>query len=75
MAAMHMVALAWLFVTLLMAATERSFVAGLMTFLFYGLLPLGLFWWVVGAPARRARSVRVRQSGGEPDRRDPEQDQ
>jgi hypothetical protein len=72
---MHMVALGWLFVTLLMAATERSVVAGLMTFLLYGLLPLGLFWWVVGAPARRARSVRMRQAAGDPDGRDAERDE
>jgi hypothetical protein len=70
---MHMIALGWLFVTLLMAATERSVVGGIMTFVLYGLLPLGLFWWVVGAPARRARSVRMRQAAGEPDRGNAEQ--
>lgn len=75
MARMHMVAIGWLFVTLLMAATERSVVAGIMTFLFYGLAPLALFWWVVGAPARRARSVRMRQAAGDPDRRDAEPDE
>lgn len=72
---MHMVAIGWLFVTLLMAATERSLTAGILTFVFYGALPLALFWWVVGTPARRARSVRVRKRADPPDQRDPERDQ
>jgi hypothetical protein len=54
---MYIVAIAWLFVTVLMALTERSVIAGLLTFLLYGLAPLMLFWWIVGTPRRRARRV------------------
>ncbi|MFO7189922.1 MAG: hypothetical protein DIU74_009575 [Pseudomonadota bacterium] len=52
---MYIVAIAWLYVAVLMAATETSFVAGVATFIFYGLAPLLIFWWIVGTPARRRR--------------------
>ena len=50
---MYMVAIAWLYVTILMAATETSLVAGLMTLVFYGVAPLALFLWLFGTPRRR----------------------
>ena len=50
---MYIVAIAWLYVTLMMAITEKSVVAGIMTFIFYGLAPLALFLWLFGTPARR----------------------
>lgn len=58
---MYIVAIAWLYVTLLMALTEGSIVAGIATFLFYGLLPLALLLWLVGTPARR-RNRRRREA-------------
>lgn len=61
---MYIVAIAWLYVTILMAATERSVTAGIMTFLFYGLFPLALFLWLVGTPARR-RARRLRSAAAE----------
>jgi len=80
---MHIVAIAWLFVTILMAMTERSVTAGLLTFFLYGLAPLMLFWWVVATPKRRARnaarapgdSMRVEQSPREPDQQHARGDQ
>lgn len=45
---MYIILSAWLYVTLLMAATETSWVAGVLTFVFYGLLPGSLFWWLLG---------------------------
>jgi len=56
---MYIVAIAWTYVTLLMALTETSFVAGLATFLFYGLLPLALLLWLFGTPERRRRRARA----------------
>jgi hypothetical protein len=50
---MYVIAIGWLYVAALMALTEGSVVAGLLTFLLYGLLPLALFLWLVGTPARR----------------------
>ena len=78
---MYIVAIGWLFVTILMALTERSVTAGVLTFLLYGLAPLLLFWWVVGAPKRRARSavrsasVPVKHLSDEPDQQHSHRDQ
>lgn len=53
---MYIVAIGWLFVVVCMAAAEAmssSIVGALITLLIYGLLPLGLFLWLVGTPQRR----------------------
>jgi hypothetical protein len=50
---MYIVAIAWLYVVILMAATESSLTAAVLTFFFYGLAPLALFLWLVGTPQRR----------------------
>ncbi len=58
---MYIVAIAWIYVVLMMAVTENSVVAGVMTVVFYGLAPLALFLWLFGTPARRrARMARSR---------------
>ncbi|HVL08455.1 MAG TPA: hypothetical protein VM512_04795 [Burkholderiaceae bacterium] len=54
---MYIVAIAWLYVVLMMSLTERTVVAGVATFLLYGLAPLALFLWLVGTPARRRRQA------------------
>ncbi len=46
---------AWLYVVILMALTEHSVTAGLMTFLLYGLLPLSITVYLLDTPRRRAR--------------------
>lgn len=63
----YIVAIAWLYVTLLMGLAERSFVAGALTFFFYGLAPLSLVLWLFGGPRRRRdRAGRDdRAAGGE----------
>jgi hypothetical protein len=62
----YIVAIAWLYVTLLMAATEPSLVRGVLTFVFYGLGPLALLLWLMGGPRRRRdRFRRERASDGE----------
>lgn len=58
---MYIIAIAWLYVALMMAITETTVVAGVLTFLFYGLAPLALFMWLFGTPARRRR-MRRRQA-------------
>lgn len=62
---MYIVAIAWLYVTLLMALAENSFAAGFVTFVFYGALPLALLLWLSAARTRRRR----RPSVLEPDQR------
>jgi hypothetical protein len=54
---MYVIAIAWLYVTVLMAATEPNLTAGLLTFAFYGLLPLSLLLWLLGTPQRRRRRL------------------
>jgi hypothetical protein len=52
-----------MYVVTLMAATEPSVVAGLMTFLFYGMLPLSLVLYLTGAWRKgRARKQEAEHS-------------
>ena len=50
-----MTALAWIYVVLLMALTEPTVVAGIMTFLLYCALPLGILFYVTGGKRRKRR--------------------
>lgn len=52
---MYIVAIAWIYVTLLMALTETNVTAGILTFTLYGLMPLALLLWLFGAPMRRRK--------------------
>lgn len=74
---MYIIAIGWLYVAILAAATEGSLVRGLVTFLFYGLLPCALLMWLGGTRARRQRRRQslTDQRAGDDDRRHPESDQ
>ena len=50
---MYIIVIAWLYVVVLMAATEKNIISGILTFLFYGLVPCAIFLWVFGAKHRR----------------------
>lgn len=50
---MYIVAIAWLYVVLMVSITQPSVLKGILTFLGTGLLPLALFLWLVGTPQRR----------------------
>ena len=52
---MLIVAVAWIYVVGLMALLEPSVVAGIVTFLFYCVLPLGTLWYIAGSGQRKAR--------------------
>ena len=52
---MHIAAVGWIYVVLMMAITEDSAVAGIMTFLFYGVLPVALIMYVAGTENRKRR--------------------
>lgn len=73
---MYIVAIAWLYVTVMMAAAETSITAGVLTFLFYGLFPCALFIWIVGTPQRRRNKLKqsVQDPLGEPDGADAKPD-
>lgn len=60
---MYIIAIAWIYVVLMMAVTEHSIVAGVMTVVFYGLAPLALFLWLFGTPARRRARMARPQPG------------
>ena len=71
---MHLIVIAWLYVTILMAATEPNLVGALLTFGLYGLVPLAIFLYLFG---RRRRSVRmpVRERPDQPDHRHTKPDE
>jgi preprotein translocase subunit YajC len=55
---MYIIAIAWIYVVLLMAVTEPTLTASIMTFLFYCVLPLTLFFYLIRTPQRK----RMRQN-------------
>lgn len=57
---MHIAAVGWIYVTLMMAITEETVVAGIMTFLLYGVLPTLIIIYVGGSPQRRRRNEQAR---------------
>lgn len=67
---MYIIAIAWLYVTVLMAATEKTITAGILTFVFYGLLPCALLLWILGVNHRR-RQKYLKELGND-DVRDPD---
>ena len=52
---MWIVAIAWIYVVGLMAVTEPSIVAGIMTFFGYCVVPLSILFYLTGGRRRRAR--------------------
>ena len=52
---MYIVAIAWLYVVLMMSVTEQSVIAGIMTFLLYGVFPVVIILYLMGSPQRKRR--------------------
>lgn len=52
---MWIVAIGWSYVVILMAATETSITAAIMTFLFYCMIPLSILFYLTGGKRRRTR--------------------
>ena len=67
---MYVIAIGWLYVTLLMAATEANLTAGVLTFTLYGLAPLALFLWLFGTPQRRRNRAIAERRAAEKDGQD-----
>jgi hypothetical protein len=73
---MYIVAIAWMFVVVLMGVVEAvtsSIVGGIATLLLYGVLPLALVLWLLGTPQRsrqRARAEEAEREAQRPARRD-----
>ncbi len=72
---LYLVALGWMYVVLLMTVAEAlapsgTLLGAVITFIFYGLLPLAIVLYLVGTPARR-RALRaaeaLQRSAAQPD--------
>lgn len=50
---MYIVAIAWLYVVFMMSVTEQSAIAGVATFLLYGIIPLTVVLYLMGTPQRK----------------------
>lgn len=62
---MYLVLIAWLYVTFMMAvaeatATNGTVLGAIVTFVMYGLLPMGILGYILGTPGRK-RALRARQ--------------
>lgn len=63
---MYIVPLAWLYVALMMAVAEATnsngtLLGALITFVLYGLVPVALVVYLMGAPSRR-RAIKAREA-------------
>ena len=58
---MFIVAVGWLYVVLMMSITETTPVAGVMTFILYGLVPVALLLYISGGRQRKRRRAAEQQ--------------
>ncbi len=72
---MMLVAIAWIYVVLMVAVVEATgnqgtVLGAVVTFLFYGVLPLGIVLYLMQSPARKRRRRAEESAGGlDPDQR------
>lgn len=52
---MHIVAIGWLYVALMMAISETSVVAAVLTFVAYGLFPVAIILYISGSKQRKKK--------------------
>ena len=76
---MYIIAIGWLYVTVLLAASEPNIFIGILSFLFYGLLPCSILFWMSGTKVRRQRrayqELLANQRAGDDNRGDTKPDQ
>ncbi|OAD42768.1 hypothetical protein LPB72_07655 [Hydrogenophaga crassostreae] len=63
---MYLVVIAWMYVVLMMSAAEATAVNGtvlgaIVTFVLYGLLPMGIVVYIMSTPARK-RKIKAREA-------------
>ncbi|PZP35186.1 MAG: hypothetical protein DI603_04750 [Roseateles depolymerans] len=68
---MYLVAIAWAYVAVMMAAAEAlspqgTLLGAAITLLLYGVLPLGLLLYILGTPGRRRRAA-LAEASASPD--------
>ena len=71
---LYIIAIGWAYVILMMAVTAKSFVSGALTFIFLGLLPLGIVFYITLKQLKRSRMA-AKERLGQPDRADTQPDQ
>ena len=64
---MWIIAIGWIYVVALMAATEPTVIAGIMTFFGYGVLPLSLLFYLTGSNRRRRRRAQADAGDARPE--------
>ena len=69
---LHLVALAWIYVVLMMALAEAlsptgTLLGAIITFVLYGVLPLSIVLYNLGTPPRRGARRRREASTADPD--------
>lgn len=69
---MYLIAIAWAYVVLMMAAAEAlspqgTLFGALITLLLYGVLPLGLLLYILGTPGRKRRRRAAELAAGQGD--------
>jgi ABC-type multidrug transport system fused ATPase/permease subunit len=52
---MYIIAIAWIYVVFMMSITETTVIAGIMTFLLYGVLPVSIIVYVMGTGGRKRK--------------------
>lgn len=62
---MVIVAIAWLYVVFMMSITEQSAVAGVATFLLYGIIPLTIVLYLMGTPQRKRNRQKMKKLAAE----------
>ncbi len=62
---MYIIALGWIYVVFMMSITEETPVAGVMTFLFYGVLPVSIILYLMGTPKRKRNRAAREKSQAE----------
>jgi hypothetical protein len=58
---MYIVVIGWIYVVLMMSIAEDSVVAGVMTFLMYGVLPLAIILYLTGGRQRRRKRALAKE--------------
>ena len=66
---MHLIAIAWIYVVLMMAvaeaiSTQGSVLGAVITFMLYGVMPLAIVMYIMGTPGRK-RARRAAESAQE----------
>ena len=66
---MHIVAIGWMFVVMLMTLAEATSPGGTLlgaaiTFVLYGVLPLSIVLYILGTPARKRARRRAEEAEG-----------